>query len=160
MKAGATVRTAMLLGAEGVRRLAAHEYIDPHEIRRFQADELVVKGGVSSRLGFELVVKVYDEFCKREFIHQPDPVRGEIVHGNIGPPLVLAELHHFPDILRGDEKGNFDDRFPDFLDVPDFREIRGPVGLDDLTVLRDHFIDHVGGGGHEFHPELPTEPFL
>ncbi len=143
-------------GGEGVDLVAVQQDVDLDEAAGLLARGFVVQGGVTARLGLQLVEEVEDDLREREGVADLDPVLGEVVHAEEGAAALLTQLHDRADELGGREHGGPDDRLEHVRDLA-LGELARVGDGDFLAVLHDHPVDHVRRGGDQVEAELALQ---
>ncbi len=142
---------------ERLDRVAGDQDLHLDEVGGLVAQTVVVVGGVALGAALEGVEEVRDDLAKRHVVGELDPLRGEVLHADGGPALLVAEAHDGAHVFFGADDGGADHGLPDLVEV--LRQVARVGDLDGLAVRLD-LVLHARGGGYEVQPELPLQPLL
>src|SRR5258705_10687760 len=145
---------------EGVHRLAVHEHVELHHVRRLVAGVFIIHRSVTAGNAFDSVVEINENFVERNHAGQHHPARIECFGVIDDSALFRNQRHHVADILVRTDDECFDHGLLDFVDISDFWQVSRVVHFLGCAIgLRDA-IDNTGVGGNDIHAILAAEAFL
>ena len=147
-------------GAEGFDGIAGNQHVHFHHVGGAVAGVLVVHGAVAFRHGFEAVVEVDENVCKRNGGGKENPKFIDGLRVLQFSALFHDKLHGVANVVAGKHDEDADHRFTDLLDRLRLWEIGGIINNEFFTVSFGHLVNHAGIGGDDVHIKLAAKTFL
>ena len=120
--------------------VAREHDVELHEVRLAVADDLVVERRVPAAARLQLVVEVEHDLGERQVVAQLHALLGQVVHVDVRPAALLAQLHDRPDEVGRRDDGGADVGLLDRLDVVRVGHVGRAVDLDHLAAAHAHVV--------------------
>ena len=112
------------------------------------------------RHGLELVVEIVNHLRERHFVHEDHPLLTQVFGANKCAAPIRAQLHQNADVLGGNEKADFHNRFAKFLDLAGIGDILRTVNDDGFAIFLLNLVGDVWCGLNQVQVAIAFQALL
>src|SRR5215213_1072729 len=143
-----------------INRLACHEHVELHEITFPITREVVVQRRITTRHGFQSIVKIQHDLVQRQLIREHHAIRRDVLKTFLQTALLFEQRKNPAKMFIGRQDDGADHWLFDLRDASRIWHLRRRIDLQHLAVSRRHYVTHAGSSRDQIEIKLTLQSLL